>query len=123
MDGIYMFDPSHQTARFAQQANILQGTSIFVTAATSILATFLIGAHIYQSTSMNSRARRRYTSIVDIITQSSALYSFSLLAQAILGLVTNSTFGFTGSTLLNANTYTYEIATMTTVCSSMLASL
>ena len=112
---IAQYKPSHQTIQFERKVNILKGTSFCVTAATSMIATSLIAAHIYASTSLNLQSRRRYMHIVEIMVQSSALYSLSTLGLAILDLINNANSNLVGSAILNAENYTSTVAVISTV--------
>jgi len=94
----------------------MQGSSFVVTAATSMISTFVIGIHIYSSTNLISRIRRRYTYIIEILVQSSVLYSLSILALAIADFVDNGDLTLTGSSVFNAEAYTSAIALISTVC-------
>jgi len=116
MNGLFNALPSFQTDQFAQQQNIVQGTISCVTAATSIISTIVIGAHIYSSTKLLTQARRRYTHIIDIMIQSSALYSLSMLSQAILSFIDPGTIGSGAQTALSMGIiYTTGTAIITTV--------
>jgi len=113
---LYNFDPRDETAQFMQRFNILQGISLCVTVATSMLTTFTIGAHIYASTFRNRQAWGRYKHLVEIIIQSSALYSVSFLVTAIIDLIgTNGISSASPTILLNANCYTSAISSFTAV--------
>jgi len=118
MAGLLHLYNGNKAEEFTQKYNIVQGTNSYVAVATSVLATFVIGAQIYTSTTTNHQARRRYTHIIEIIIQSSALYSFSILITAITALVgDNSTFTASDSVIFNADTYASAIAAFTTVYS------
>jgi len=100
------------------QYNLLLGITLLVTAVTSVTATFVIGIEIYTSTILNRRARKRYTHIIEIVAQSSALYSLAILFQAIESL---SLYGYRDRNspgipvLVNLEYYTAGIMTFTTV--------
>lgn len=113
---LYYVNPSDNTPEFARQFNVMQGTSSCVTVVTSVLATFVIGAQIYASTAMNRQARRRYQYLIEIIIQSSALYSISILLSAITTLVdTNQNITASQSGILDADNYLNVIASFITV--------
>jgi len=121
--GIIYLDPSDGTNELVQKFNILQGIALCVTVLTSVSATFVIGAQIYASTAVNHQARRRYKHVIEIIIQSSALYSISLLITAIISLInTNAKIAALQSVLLNldAGVYANAISSFTTVCSIIL---
>jgi len=86
---------SFNTEQHLRTVNIITGALYVSMAATSITATFIISRCIYlQTTRVSSKhSRKRYKSIVDILIQSSALYTSSL----IVGTVAN--FLNSGSTL------------------------
>jgi len=111
-------DPTTQTNQFAREFDIVGGTSYCVVAATSLISTSVIAAQIYSSTNVDPRARRRYMYIVEITTQSSALYTLSTISAAVTGLINNADFNAHGSSFFNAESYTNAIACFTTVCSS-----
>lgn len=115
MNGLGYFYPRDETVKFARQYNIFEGTTLCVTAATSVIATFVIGAQIYTSTNLNTRARKRYAHITEILVQSSALYSLSIVGQAIVTLIDEGTFNGISSKLLNAGVYTYSVSCLTAV--------
>ena len=118
------FDPGDETDQFTHRYNIVQGTTSCVTVATSILATFIIGAQIYASTTMNRQARKRYKHIIEIIIQSSALYSFSILIGAVTALIgDNATITTSDSVIFNADIYAAAIGGFTTVYSLFIFSL
>jgi len=105
-----------ETDQFARYYNILEGSSLCVTAATSMTATLVIGAHIYSSTSFNQHARKRHSHIVEIMIQSSALYSLTILSEAITIIINNADVNlFDGAADLNAQFYIEAIMTVTTV--------
>lgn len=114
LNGLPLFNSKYQTSQFARRFNILIGTSSCVTATTSIIATFVIGAQVYNSTKMNPKARRRYTHIIEITMQSSALYSLAILAQAIFALLSSGSF-MSQSSFFVASDYISAIANITTV--------
>jgi len=65
-----------------KQFNILSGCLAGVTVITSLLGTFIIGYHVYSSSTSPTR-RREYKHIIDVVVQSSAMYSITLLVIAI----------------------------------------
>jgi len=111
------FDPNLETAQFGRQFRLLQGGILCVVVATSLIATFLIGAQIYLSTSINPRARQRYQHVLEIAIQSSGLYTSSLLLEAVMTLIINTNHNFEVSTaVINAYFYATSIASITPVC-------
>ncbi|KAF4610338.1 hypothetical protein D9613_010637 [Agrocybe pediades] len=112
--GLVWFDPRYKTAQFARRYNILQGSTFLVTAMTSMMATFVIGAQIYVSTRQNLRARKRYAHIVEIMIQSAALYSLTILGQAIIALTTSGNLATLTSAILNGEFYTSGLMVFTT---------
>jgi len=119
LEGLALFVPTHLTYQFARQINIIQGTSFCTTAATSLLATFIIGAEIHRSTTFNTVARRRYRYIMEITIQSSTMYTLAIVGNAVLVLINNSDLDLTGSTLLNAGSYFQVLLIVTTVSYSL----
>jgi len=99
------------------QYNLLLGITLLITAVTSVAATFVIGMEIYTSTILNLRTRKRYTHIIEIVAQSSAIYSLAILFQAIesLCLYGYRNQGSSISVLSNLEYYTAGIMTFTTV--------
>jgi len=116
MGGLSLFDPNDFTVQFTREANLSQGINLVITAITSITATSVIGAHIYSSTSLNPGARKRYKHIVEIIVQSSALYSLTLLASAILAFINDAHSALFMPHFTTAELYTSSITLITTVC-------
>jgi len=117
LNSLFMFRPGIVTGQLVHRYNVLQGISMLVTVVTSVLATSIIGARIYASTAMSHGARRRYMHIVDIIAQSSALYSLSIAVDAVTALLNNGRISSMSSMVLNAGFYANTIATITPVCS------
>jgi len=93
--------------------NILQGCSLCMTTVTSMVTTLLIGAQVYSSTSLNPRARRRYKPIIEIMLQSSALYSLAILTQAIVTLMSPGSFD---KMIIVTGDYTQVMVNITMVC-------
>ena len=116
MAGLSNLVLADETIEFGHQYNAVQGSGMCVTVATSVLATFVIGARIYSSTAMNHRARRRYKHIVEIIVQSSALYSLCILLAAVADLVDNESPSGLNSRSYGASAYTATISFISTVC-------
>lgn len=100
--GLSAFDFGSDSHRLARKANILTGTLFASVVATSITATFVICHHIYKSTTLNVRARRRYKHIVDILVQSSVMYTISVI------LVTICNFLDTGNVLSSVDAIVLE---------------
>ena len=119
MEILSNFVPGDETIDFVSRLNVVQGTTLCVTVATSVVATLVIGVRIYTSTARNHQARERYKHIVEIIVQSSALYSISLLISAVNTLCDNSgDLTASQSVAFNADSYAYGIAAVATVYSS-----
>jgi len=117
MNALSYFDPSDTTDEFFHQYDIVLGTSLCVTVTTSVLATFVIGAQIYVSTNKNHKVRRRYKHIIEIIIQSSALYSVSLLLYAIIVLCLSTNLTVSNSVIIDAHLYAGAISGFITVYS------
>ena len=73
--------------------NQLSAAAIFVTFAATLAATFLISFRIYRASAyeMPEKSRRHFKEIVDILVQSSFVYSMAALADAISLVVPQST--------------------------------
>jgi len=123
MGGFSNLEPSDESVQFSQIYGAMQGSSLFITVATSVLATFVIGSQIYSVTSPNRHTRRRYEHIFEIIVQSSALYSLSILVQAVTNLSANEDSHLGGSAALNASVYASAITVITTVFCSIILSI
>ncbi|KAF4619509.1 hypothetical protein D9613_004636 [Agrocybe pediades] len=65
--------------------NRVEAAMFFVAAATSFVATVTICHQIYKHTSPGSQSRKRYRYVIRSLTESSAIYSVSVLIEAILG--------------------------------------
>jgi len=113
-EGLATFVPEDNTIQWARRCNIIQGISYSTTAATSVLATFIVAAKIHRS-NMNNRARRRYRHIIEITIQSSALYTFSTLGNAVITLVDKGNPNLDGSSLVNAEAYLTAFTLISTV--------
>jgi len=87
MEGLDSFDSNLMNTSFNWKYGIWLGITFLLTAITSVIASVVIGAQIYSSTAKNPAARRRYSTIIEIIMQSSALYSLTILCQAIATLM------------------------------------
>jgi len=120
--GLFNFVPGDHTSQWAQRYNIIQGISFCVTAATSVLATFIIAAKIHRS-NINNHARRRYRHIIEITIQSSTLYTLSTLGIAVTGLINNGYLNPQGSTVLDAQLYLNALTVITTVSYSQISIL
>ncbi|KAF9542584.1 hypothetical protein CPC08DRAFT_439190 [Agrocybe pediades] len=90
LDVLLDFIPKYQTDAHDRLYNKLLEASLFVTAATSILATFIIAYRIYASTARCKGSWKRYRYIVEIIVQSSAMYSVTALCFAIVASIDNA---------------------------------
>ncbi|KAF9555562.1 hypothetical protein CPC08DRAFT_125367 [Agrocybe pediades] len=80
---------SFQSDVRVHQSALISGVLEIVTVVTSLSTTFIICRHIYtySSTSQDRHSRRRYRYIIDILVQSSALYTTSVLLGAISGFL------------------------------------
>jgi len=72
---IFDFTPSLQTPEGARHANNISAALFCTVSATGLAATFTICFSIYSSTTEDPRSRRRYRDIIDIMVQSSAIYT------------------------------------------------
>jgi len=82
---------SFKTLQKGLLINRISGATNSAVVATSITATFIICRHIYATTSHDRRTRRRYKHIVDILIQSSILYTTAVLADIVLQFVNTGT--------------------------------
>ncbi|PPQ97710.1 hypothetical protein CVT26_001899 [Gymnopilus dilepis] len=71
------------SARQSHIINSLLSATLFTSTSTSIITTLLIMYRIHSVTQMNVSSGRQFRHILDIVVQSSALYSFSLLVYGI----------------------------------------
>jgi len=114
-----MVEPGYQTPLRIKQYNTVSGTLNSVTAVTSLLSTIIIALRIHYSTThdvvINSRQRYRY--IIEILVQSSVLYSLCVLAVAILDFIIDSASS-SSSVLYTANSFINGLTIIVTVCLS-----
>ena len=69
-------------------ANDLLASGYFLSVSSTISSTALIVYRIYNSVSnQDSRSKKRFMHIVDVLVQSAALYALALLVTAITGVV------------------------------------
>ena len=118
---LVLFVSEDSTFQWAQRYNLFQGISLCSTAATSVLATFIISAEIYRSTSQNINARQQYRHIIEIAIQSSALYTLAALVNAVVSILNNGHLNLLGSTILNVESYADVLAIITTVSSTHIS--
>ncbi|KAF9551550.1 hypothetical protein CPC08DRAFT_823169 [Agrocybe pediades] len=84
--------PGFENAHRDRIADRLSGATLISTVATSASATFLICFQIWRLTPKGSRARRRYSYIIDALVQSSAMYTAAVIFQAVMSfLITGET--------------------------------
>jgi len=111
-----MVEPGYQTPLRIKQYNTVSGTFNSVTAVTSLLSTIIIALRIHYSTThdvvINSRQRYRY--IIEILVQSSVLYSLCVLAVAILDFIVDSASS-SSSVLYTANSFINGLTIVVTV--------
>jgi len=82
LESLNHFLPGYASNSTFRQNAIIFGALLSVTAATSIMATLIIAYQIYSLTS-NSKSRKNYWYIVEIMVQSVSVYSALMVAQAI----------------------------------------
>jgi len=111
--------PGFQTNEQIRVFNIIDGTLSGVSAATSILATFMIARVIYSSTSHNPRARKRYQHIIEITVQSSLIYSVTIFGLCICGFI-NTGDQYVNWNVLKAEEYLAGITAVVTVSTRFL---
>ncbi|KAF4615088.1 hypothetical protein D9613_003287 [Agrocybe pediades] len=85
--GLTYMRKSFRNDERVHQSALISGVLETVAVATSLSATFIICQHIYSNTSQDRRSRQRYKHIVDILVQSSVLYTTSVLLGAICGFL------------------------------------
>ncbi|KAF9554109.1 hypothetical protein CPC08DRAFT_713170 [Agrocybe pediades] len=76
--------PGFETIQTNQISNKLAAASLTSVAATSLVSTFLICQQIWRHTTLRARSRKHYRNIINILIQSSALYTVITLFLAIL---------------------------------------
>ncbi|KAF9562351.1 hypothetical protein CPC08DRAFT_706726 [Agrocybe pediades] len=70
--------------------NLMNGLSsafFFTSALTSLIATYLIAYRIYVTSQFTGTSKRRFKNVIDIVVQSSAVYTLSILAMAIYDVI------------------------------------
>jgi len=72
---LFYLHPDFYTAERARQADRIAGAAQVSVVVTSLTASFTICYHIYTSTSRDTRSRRRYMHIVELLVQSSFVYT------------------------------------------------
>jgi len=110
--------PGRLTTKTGNEFDVMQGSYYCLTALTNSVATLMIGRQIYSSTRDNNRARQRYRHIVEIALQSSAMYSVTMLATAIINIVGGLSVNFAtaeGHNLFIVSNYLSSINIFTTV--------
>lgn len=81
------FKPGYGSREHIIMFDNLDASMGFVTAGTSLLATFTIARQIYTSiTSLHRLSRKRYARIIEIAIQSSGVYSLVILGMAICNI-------------------------------------
>ncbi|KDR79663.1 hypothetical protein GALMADRAFT_137452 [Galerina marginata CBS 339.88] len=75
---LILVDSSNVTDEGVRVQTLVQLTLFCVSLATSIAATLLIGVRIH---SVSKRSRRRFRHVIEIVVQSSAIYSLALIFQ------------------------------------------
>ena len=79
--------PSFDTMQRSQQSNDIIGGMFVAVALTSLTATFIICHHIYKSTYQDRRSRRRYRHILNILMQSSVIYTAAVLLETVVTII------------------------------------
>lgn len=95
--------------------NVVDGTLGAVTAVTSVLATLMIGYRIYSVTKANGRFTNKYKRIVDILVQSSLMYSLSIIAFDVCVFLASSTQYYSPYVMV-VTEYIASFSEMITVC-------
>ncbi|KAF9554113.1 hypothetical protein CPC08DRAFT_198328 [Agrocybe pediades] len=92
--------PGFATAQTSQISNKLVAIALTSAAATSLVSTFLICEQIWRHTTLMSRSRKRYRNIINILIQSSALYTVTVLFLSILNFANTGDIANSFTTLL-----------------------
>ena len=122
IQGLVNFVPGDNTVQWSRWYNIIQGVNFCTTAATSVVATFIIAAIIHRS-NINNGARRRYRHIIEITIQSSALYTLTIVGTAVTTLLDDVNLNVNESSIFNAGLYLSALTCIATVGHSQLSIL
>ena len=111
--------PTFRTLEHARMSNIVGGAMYISIALTSLTGTFMICYHIYSSTS-NSKARKRYKRIVDILIQSSIMYTTAIVLETISQFVSTEETPASAVQSLILNEISTSLSSIITVSCSIL---
>ncbi|KAF9562352.1 hypothetical protein CPC08DRAFT_706728 [Agrocybe pediades] len=70
-----------------QLMNVLTAALFFMSALTSLISTYLIAYRIYVASRLTGASKRRFMDVIDIVVQSSAVYTLSVLAVATYAVI------------------------------------
>ncbi|KAF4609900.1 hypothetical protein D9613_010224 [Agrocybe pediades] len=76
--------PNFETIQTIQISNHLNAATLVIAAATSLVSTVVICLQIWRHTTLSSRSRKHYQSVINALIESSAIYTVALLFLAIL---------------------------------------
>ncbi|KAF9548003.1 hypothetical protein CPC08DRAFT_715698 [Agrocybe pediades] len=79
--------PNFESAQTDKISNRLNGAAFISVAATSLVSTLMICRQIWRHTSTITRSRKHYRTIIDILIQSSALLTVTVILSAILNFI------------------------------------
>ncbi|KAF4614173.1 hypothetical protein D9613_007360 [Agrocybe pediades] len=83
----FFFSNKFENPSWNSVSFILEGAMYVSVAATSLMATFIICWQVYAYTKHASGSRKRYRNIIDVLIQSSALYSSMLVVEAVVNII------------------------------------
>ena len=123
LNTFYSNHPGLETIARGKQFDIIQASAGLVTALTSVLASGIIVYRIYSSTSINQTARKRYRHIIDIMIQSSAVYTLSNIAQSTCNFINTANITLLpiqAANLTAASNYVTAVTIFTTMSSHVI---
>jgi len=88
---------------------------ICVVAVTSLASTLVICYHIYSSTTQDRRSRQRYKHVVDIMVQSSLVYTSIVAFDSVVGFLNTTPKQQLSLTIQSLSHYTDFLASITSV--------
>ncbi|KAF4611882.1 hypothetical protein D9613_003572 [Agrocybe pediades] len=107
-------NPHHNRALRIRQFEIIDGSLSGAVAATSLLSTYTIARRIHTALSNSpKRSRKAYWHIVEIVVQSSVIYSIAVLVNAVFDFVNSTVKDFSDVQII-AGDYVTNITTIVT---------
>ncbi|KAF9547040.1 hypothetical protein CPC08DRAFT_769529 [Agrocybe pediades] len=110
-DAFLNADPKFGTAKHVRISNRLAGAMYISAAVTSLMATFMICHQIYTHTSHYTRSRKRFRHVIDILVQSSGIYTAVVIMQAVLDYLNSGSLGPSMIPAIVAENYIDALAT------------